>query len=125
MREQWVRQRQLLTYLGGGLASAAIDVGLMQALLLLGASLAAAVSLGFLAGLAFNFLFHARITFKRAAGGANLARYLAVVGANYLLTLLCVALSARLLEQPLPGKLIALGLVAVNGYLLGKHWIFR
>jgi putative flippase GtrA len=125
MRELMLRQRQLLTYLVGGGASAAIDVGLLQGLLWCGAPFLVAVSAGFIAGLVFNFLFHAHLTFQRGTSRAVLARYLTVVGANYLLTLLCTAASLQLLGWPLPGKLLALVLVAINGYLLGKHWIFK
>jgi putative flippase GtrA len=120
-----MRQHQLLKYLVGGGLSAVIDIGLLQGLLWLGAPLVVAVSAGFLGGLAFNFLFHAHLTFQRGAGRATFVRYLCVVAANYVLTLLCVSASVSLSGSPLPGKLLALVLVAANGYLLGKRWIFR
>jgi hypothetical protein len=37
----------------------------------------------------------------------------------------CVALSVSLLDSPLAGKLASLPLVALNGYVLGKYWIFK
>jgi len=125
MRELLLRQRQLLTYLVGGGASAAIDVGLMQLLLWQGLPLVAAVSIGYVAGLLFNFLYHAHLTFRQGANRAAFARYLTVVAANYGLTLLCTAASMQLVQWALPGKIVALVLVAINGFLLGKFWIFK
>lgn len=125
MRELLLRQRQLATYLAGGVLSALIDIGLMQGALWMDVPLVAAVSVGFLAGLLFNFLFHAHITFQQAPTGAALARYLTVVGFNYLLTLGCVALSVQLAGLALPGKLLSLLLVAAIGFTLGKRWVFN
>jgi putative flippase GtrA len=65
------------------------------------------------------------VTFDAPATPASFARYLCVVGINYLLTLGCVALAQSLAGMPLAGKIVSLPLVAVNGYLLGKLWIFK
>jgi hypothetical protein len=54
-----------------------------------------------------------------------MARYLCVVALNYLLTVGLVGLAQWLVGSPLAGKLLSLPLVAVNGYLLGRYWIFR
>jgi putative flippase GtrA len=118
-------RRQLLTYLLGGVLSALIDVGLMQLLIWSGSGHVAAASAGFAAGLMFNYLFHAGVTFTAAPSGASLARYLTVVAANYLLTLACVSLAVHLGLAAVAGKLVSLPLVAANGYVLGKRWIFR
>jgi hypothetical protein len=48
-----------------------------------------------------------------------------VVGINYALTLGCVALAQTLAGMPLAGKIVSLPLVSINGYLLGKYWIFK
>ncbi len=116
---------QLLRYLAGGVLSALLDIGLMQLLLARGAAPAAAASAGFLAGLLLNYAFHARVTFGRLASPAGFARFLCLVGLNYLLTLACVALAVALGLPALAGKLLSLPLVAANGFLLGKYWIFR
>lgn len=117
--------RQFAVFVAGGLLCAGVDIGLMQLLLGAGVGVAGATSAGFAAGLLVNYAFHSRVTFDAAAGAAGFARYLCVVGINYLLTLACVALGARLAGMPLAGKLVSLPLVAVNGYLLSKYWIFR
>ena len=118
-------RRQFLVYVGGGVLCALIDIGLMQWLLHLGAHPVAASSAGFGAGLAVNYAFHAKVTFGGTAGGRSFARYLCVVAANYLLTITLVSLAQAWLDSPLAGKLLSLPLVAVNGYLLGRYWIFR
>ncbi|SFD85602.1 GtrA family protein [Massilia yuzhufengensis] len=117
--------RQFAVFVTGGLICALADVGLMQLLLHSGMHFTAAASAGFAAGLLVNYAFHSRVTFNAAANPANFARYLAVVGINYLLTMACVALAQATLDNPLAGKLLSLPLVAVNGYLLSKYWIFK
>jgi putative flippase GtrA len=116
---------QFAVYLAGGVLSALVDIGLLQLLLNAGCSLVTATSTGFLAGLVVNFSFHAKYTFGKVSGGSTLARYLCVVAANYLLTLACVSAADSLLGLAVLGKLASLPLVAVNGFLLGKYWIFR
>jgi putative flippase GtrA len=118
-------RRQFLLYLAGGVLCALIDVGLMQWLLGRGAAPLAATSAGFGAGLLVNYAFHAKLTFASMAGARSFTRYLCIVALNYLLTLAMVALAQALLGSALAGKLLSLPLVAGNGYLLGKYWIFR
>ncbi|MGZ8292136.1 MAG: GtrA family protein [Telluria sp.] len=125
MRELLSRQRQFLLYLAGGVASALIDVGLMQVLIYSGVGYVAATSAGFIAGLLFNYGYHATVTFTAPPSGRSMARYLTVVAFNYAFTLACVALSVHLLGVAVVGKLLALPVVAINGFILGKHWIFK
>lgn len=125
MLELLSRQRQFLLYLAGGVASALIDVGLMQFLIYSGVDYVTATSIGFVAGLVFNYGYHATVTFTAPPSGRSMGRYLAVVAMNYLFTLACVALSVHLLGLAVVGKLLSLPLVAINGFILGKHWIFK
>ena len=117
--------RQFAVYITGGLLCALADIGLMLVLLEAGMHHTTAASAGFFAGLVINYAFHSRVTFNAAANPANFARYLCLIGANYLLTIGCVALADAAIASSLAGKLLSLPLVAVNGYLLGKYWIFR
>ena len=125
MPELLAQRRQFALFVAGGLLCAGVDVGLMQLLLRGGVNVPAATTAGFLASLLLNYAFHSQVTFNTAAGTAGFVRYLCVVGLNYLLTLGCVALGMHLAGMPLAGKLVSLPLVAVNGYLLSKYWIFR
>ncbi|KQQ33671.1 hypothetical protein ASF61_11475 [Duganella sp. Leaf126] len=140
-------RRQFLLFVGGGLLCAALDIGVMQGLLSAGpgVSVTAATSAGFAAGLLLNYAFHARITFGSVPSMGRFLRFLCVVVLNYLLTLACVggALAlyhaglgaglhaglgsgaASVATAALAGKLVALPLVACNGFLLSKYWIFR
>ncbi len=125
MREALARHRQLLTYLFGGVLSALIDVGLMQLLIWQGVHHIPAASAGFVTGLLFNFAYHARMTFAAPMSRASFARYLCVVGINYLLTLACVEAAVQLAGLPVVGKVASLPLVAASGFVLGKRWIFK
>ncbi len=119
------RQRQFLVYLAGGCLCALIDIGIMQLLIACGVYFLFATSVGFAAGLLVNFAFHARLTFQSLATASSFARYLCVVAINYLLTVAAVSLSTWLVGMPLVGKIASLPVIAINGYLLGKHWIFK
>jgi putative flippase GtrA len=117
--------RQFGTVIAGGLLCAVVDIGVMQLLLRAGAHFTGATTAGFLAGLLVNYAFHSRVTFDAAASASSFARYLCVVGLNYLLTMGCVSLAVALAGMPLAGKIVSLPLVSVSGYLLSKFWIFR
>jgi putative flippase GtrA len=116
---------QFLVYVSGGVLCALIDVGLMKWLLSTGVGPFAAATTGFLAGLVVNYCFHAKVTFKNVTSAATFLRYLCVVAVNYLITLAMVAASLHLLGMPLVGKILSLPVIAVNGYILSKLWIFK
>lgn len=118
-------KRQFLVYVAGGVLCALIDIGLMQWLRARGVATVLASSAGFGAGLLVNYAFHAKVTFSTITGGRSFARYLCVVAANYLLTIAIVALAEHWCDAALAGKILSLPVVAVNGYLLGRYWIFR
>lgn len=118
-------RRQFLLYVTVGLLSAAIDIGLMQLLLGAGTGPGLAVSAGFAAGLVFNYLTHLRLTFRATHSLRVLLRFGVLLALNYGLTLACVELSLRSLGSVLPGKLLSLPVVAVNGFVLGRLWVFR
>jgi len=117
--------RQFAVFVTGGMLSALVDIGLLHLLLQAGFHYTAAASAGFAAGLLVNYAFHSRVTFEAAASPGNFARYLCLVGLNYLLTLACVALAQATFGVPLAGKILSLPLVAVNSFLIGKYWIFK
>lgn len=125
MREVLAHRRQFGIFILGGFLCAAIDIGVMQLLLAGGSHVAMATSAGFGVGLVVNYLFHARVTFDSPTSGASLLRFACLVGINYLLTLACVGLAVHWQFAPLVGKLVSLPLVAINGFILGKFWIFK
>ncbi|MDR3481353.1 MAG: GtrA family protein [Burkholderiaceae bacterium] len=125
MRKLLARQRQFLVYLVGGCLCALIDIGIMQLLIAGGVNFLVATTVGFAGGLLVNFSFHSHLTFQSSPSAFSFARYLCVVALNYLITVAVVGWSVWLVGQPLVGKLISLPIVAINGYWLGKHWIFK
>ena len=117
--------RQFLVYVGVGFATAFVDIGAMQVFIWLGFHYRVAVTVGFVFGLIFNYVSHERITFRARRSLGTMARFAVVVLMNYALTLLCVQLSVTLVGSVLTGKIASLPLVAVNGFLWGRYWVFR
>jgi putative flippase GtrA len=116
---------QFVVFIAGGGLSALVDIGVMQLLIMNQVSALAATSAGFVAGLGVNYAFHSKVTFKNVINAGTLARFICVVGINYMLTLAMVAVSLALFQNALIGKLVSLPVVAVNGFFLSKHWIFK
>ena len=85
----------------------------------------ASATAGFGTGLFLNYFLHTKLTFKNAISPANAIRFIVVVVLNYGITLGLIYFSQMLLGQALIGKLISLPIVAVNGYLLSKFWVYR
>jgi putative flippase GtrA len=128
MSAQKIAPRQFLVYVAGGVICALIDVGLLWWLLRVGVPPLTATTAGFLAGLAVNYAFYTRITFDSPFTPSAFARFMAVVLLNYLLTVATVTLSIFATEHALAaviGKVVALPLVALNGYWMSKHWVFK
>jgi len=128
MSAQKIDPRQFLVYVAGGVVCALIDVGLLWWLVRMGAPPLTATTAGFLAGLAVNYAFHTRVTFDSPFTPTAFIRFLAVVLLNYLLTIAAVTLAMRTMQHvsaPVIGKILALPLVALNGYWMSKHWVFK
>ena len=120
-----VFERKFLVFIGGGLVSAVVDVTSMQMLIFSGIHAFISVTIGFLLGLFVNFIFHAKITFKAPTTKFIITKYIIIVGVNYIVTLGFVSVSLSLLESALPGKIASLPVIAFDGFLLSKYWIFR
>lgn len=116
---------QFVVFVLVGVTCAVIDVGLMKLLGMLGLHYMIAASAGFATGLAANFALHTCLTFKARYSHATLVRFMGVVLVNYLITMFCVSLFHYWVDMPVFGKVISLPLVAVNGFLLSKHWVYK
>jgi putative flippase GtrA len=91
-------------------------------------SLALATTLAFGLNLAVNFGLNRLLTFHGAtegAAGRQLARYLVLVGANFLTTFVLVNGLAALGMNYLVAKTIATVLNAVGNYFAYRLWVFR
>ncbi len=117
--------RQFLVYVSVGGLSAVVDVLTLQALLWLALDHRLAVMAGLVLGTTVNYLCHERFTFEAKRSAGTLLRFVALLLVNYALTLLLVQTSVTLFDSVLLGKFVAMPLVAVNGFLCGRYWVFR
>ena len=117
--------RQFVVYVAVGVLSALLDIGTMQLLLQSSLAYPAAVSAGFIVGLLFNYAAQQRVTFRAEHSLRAAWRFGVLLLLNYLLTLACVEAGVRAVDSVLAGKLLSLPLVALNGFVLGRHWVFR
>jgi len=117
--------RQFVIYIGVGIASALIDVGLMQILIMLGVHYVVAASAGFVVSLVANIFLHMRITFSACYSHSMLLRFVILVQINYLITILSVSFFQTWLNMPVLGKIFSLPLVALNGFFLSKYWVYK
>lgn len=117
--------RQFLIYLCVGLFSTGIDIATLEILIRLGVHYGLAVSLGFGTGLIVNYLLHARFTFRASNTLTSITKYGVLVFTNYLFTLACVFFSQHWLDSILLGKLLSLPMVAINGFLWSRYWVFK
>jgi len=116
---------QFPVFVAIGLASALIDILLLQTLVWSGFHYTIAVTVGFLVGFFVNYVGHTKFTFQKQKTVGNLLGFTLVVMLNYLITLLCVALSEHGLDSVMIGKIVSLPVVAVNGFLWGKYLVFK
>jgi putative flippase GtrA len=116
-----------LRFLLVGMASAGTDVALLAALHgLAGMPLLAATTLAFWASLAVNFALNRGWVFPGGSGSVRgqAARYLFLVGVNYLATLALVGGLAAAGVPYMLAKVVALVSIACWNFVLYRRWIF-
>ena len=116
---------QFAIFTAVGFFSAAVDLGTLFAILKLGVSPYVSLTGAFICGMVINLWLHARFTFKSTLRAENSIRFLFVVVMNYFLTLSLVFFFERLGLGYLFGKIAALPLVSLHGFLWSKHWVFK
>ena len=116
---------QFATFTAGGLLSATVDLGVLFTFLQLGVTPYVALTGAFICGLGINLWLHARLTFESTLQAENSIRFLFVVVMNYVLTLSVVLVFERLGLGHFLGKIAALPLVSLHGFLWSKHWVFK
>ena len=116
---------QFATFTAVGLFSAAVDLGALFTFLQLGVTPYFALTGAFICGLGINLWLHARFTFESTLQAENSIRFMFVVVMNYVLTLSVVFVFERLGLGYLFGKIAALPLVSLHGFLWIKHWVFK
>jgi len=121
---QQLLNTQFMIYIVGGIVSTTVDIFTLQTMISMGFDHIISVTVGFFVGLIINYAFHVKLTFKSASSFLVLIRFSLVVCANYLITIIFVMVSFSIIESVLVGKIVSLPVVAVNGFLLSKYWIF-
>lgn len=116
---------QFLLFIIGGVTSAIIDVGIMQLLIFMNVNPLTAATGGFFIGLLVNYAFHSHLTFMAVTTISVFLRFISVVVINYLITIVFVYLSLLILNVALIGKIVSLPVIAVNGFVLSRHWVFK
>jgi len=90
-----------------------------------GTSLFLATSMSYLSGFAFNFFGHALITFRVRPTFQTAVKYATSAILNYGLSLAIMFAGITIFYSPEFWKVICFGVIAVNGFLIGRLWIFR
>ncbi len=116
---------KFVVYLIVGSLSAIIDLTTLIILISLDTTQLLAVSVAFIAGFVFNVKAHALFTFASLLTSKSALKFTAVVGVNYLLTLLIIESLTALSCSLMTAKVISLPIIAVSGFLLGRHWAFK
>ena len=116
---------KFVVYVIVGSLSAIIDLTTLNILISLNTNQLVAVTVAFIAGLVFNIKAHALFTFASPLTNKSALKFIAVVAINYLLTLLIIETLITLSCSLITAKVVALPIIAVSGYLLGRHWTFK
>ncbi len=112
-------------YVIGGVLTVVVDLIFTWLGLKLSLGTLFALTLGTGVGLAFNYMFHAYVTFSSVATSKNFGKFIILIGLNYLTMLAVVyGLTYFTSVSTLIAKLLSFPIIAINGYLLGKYWIF-
>lgn len=118
--------RRIVRYLLVGTVSFFLDAGcIWLTYRMFDLPIATATTLGFLAGLGFNFTASRMFTFDvRSDGQGQVVRYAVLLGINYLLTLIIVSASETWGPGYLVGKLCSVGVITCSNYLALHRWVF-
>lgn len=112
-----------------GGASVVVDAGLLWVLHgVLGMWLSPATALAFLAGFVVNFVLNRQWAFAAATSNSRLrhqfAKYLALVAANLLVTVLLVKALTTLGVMYLIAKVFTTAVLSTANYFISRKWIF-
>ena len=120
------RVPRVLRFLVVGGLSAALDVGLLVVLReLVGAPLGVATTVAFWTALVVNFSLHRTWSFSHASAPAvPFARYLVLVGANYLATLGLVTGGVAVGAPYVLAKVVAIGVGVAWTFVAYERWVF-
>lgn len=122
------RNGQIVRYIVVGVASLAVDLGVLWVLHgLLGVWLPLAAAISFLSSFVVNFGLNQRWTFSATAGSTpvQLVRYTLLVIANTVVTSVAVTAITSTGLDYLFAKLIVVAILTVTNFVLMRIWVFR
>lgn len=108
-----------------GAVSAGIDLLTLSTLIEVGLKQLPALTIAFAAGFIFNIKAHSLFTFDSQLNRKSGIRFTAVVAINYFLTLVIIETLTIFSVDLFNAKLVSLPIIAVSGFLLGRHWAFK
>ena len=114
-----------MVYVIVGSLSAIIDLTTLNILISLNTTQWLAVTVAFFSGFVFNVKAHAVFTFASPLTSKSGFKFTAVVAINYLLTLLIIEALTAFSCSLMTAKVVSLPIIAVSGFLLGRHWAFK
>lgn len=116
---------KLFRFVVVGTSSAVIDMGLLIALReLAGVSIPVATTVGFWTGLFYNFSLNRAWSFGADRVAIPFAKYLTVVGINYLVTLTIVTGGAAAGIPYVFAKIFAIGFGTLGTFIAYNRWVF-
>lgn len=126
LTSKWGLSPGLLKFLVVGVTNTLGGYAFYAALVALGVNYAIALTLEYVAGIAYGFVLNKRWTFNAKGGAAQQAwRYIALYGLIYVLN---VSLLMALVEQgggnPYVSQLLLLGFLTLLSFVVQKRWIF-
>ncbi len=116
---------KFVVYVIVGSLSAIIDLTTLNILISLDITQWLAVTVAFFSGFVFNVKAHALFTFASPLTSKSALKFTAVVAVNYLQTLLLIEALTSLSCSLTTAKVVSLPIIAVSGFLLGRHWAFK
>jgi len=123
---KWGISPDLLKFLVVGITNTLGGYAFYAALVALGVNYAVALTLEYVAGIAYGFVLNKRWTFNAQGGSLRQAwRYVVLYGVIYLLNVgLLMALVERWGLNPYISQLILLGFLTLLSFVVQKRWIF-
>lgn len=123
---KWGLSPSFLKFLVVGVTNTLGGYAFYAGLLALGVNYALALTLEYVAGIAYGFLLNKRWTFKAKGGAAQQVwRYLALYGLIYVLNVtILMLLVERCALSPYVAQVLLLGFLTLLSFVVQKHWIF-
>ena len=125
-KHKLIKINQLFKFLMIGGFSVVVDCLIFVFLLhTVNTSLLVANSFAFITSLGLNFFGHSFYTYQKKPGLNNVIKYLIIAIVNYCLSLGIIFFGIHFFPSPEFWKLISIGFISINSYLIGRYWIFR